>query len=124
MRSHRMTTLLLACVMAVVLVAPSARAARPATTLDLRWEDGILWSEAVLGRGEATSVRITFWAPTDAASGRRVLWQVCRFAFDGAGMYRCGIDASAGSAARGRSGEWVTRVAIDGLVVARRTFRL
>ena len=119
-----MTTLLLACAMGVVLVVPSARAARPATTLDLRWEDGILWSEAVVGRGEAAIVRISFWAPTDADSERRVLWQSCRFAFHGAGTYRCGIDASAGSAARRRSGEWVTRVAIDGLVVARRTFRL
>lgn len=117
-----------AVVVAVVLGAslaavPAASAATPSATLELRRAEQVLWAEAVLGQGEATTVRITFWAPRKG-SERRDLWQSCRFPFGGAGMYRCGIDVSPGSPAAARRGEWLAKVAVDGEVLAKRAFRL
>jgi hypothetical protein len=54
--------------------------------------------------------------------GSRVLWQVCRFAYSGAGRYRCGIDVAIGSLAQIAQSDWVTVVSVDSEQVARRGF--
>lgn len=124
MRGGRVATALVALVLGAALTGvPAAWAATPSATLDLRRTEQVLWAEAVLGEGDATTVRITFWAPRNG-SERRELWQSCRFPFSGAGMYRCGIDVSPGSPGTARRGEWVAKVAVDGRVLARRAFRL
>lgn len=121
MRPGRLTALLVSGVTAASVVP--AQAATPTAELGLYRRDGVLWAEALVGEGDAEAVRITFWAPAGPSS-ERTLWQACRFAFSGAGAYRCGVDVSAGSPARARRGEWMVKVAIDGRVVARLAFRL
>lgn len=119
-----MGRVLVALVLGASSPAPASHASVPSSTLDLRLVEQVRWAEAGLGEGDATTVRITFWAPIRQGSERRELWQACRFAYGGAAVYRCGVDLSPGSPGRARRGKWMATVAIDGRVVALKAFRL
>lgn len=113
-----------ALTLSLALVGSPAAAALPTATLELRRDAGTLWAEADVSEGDATTVKIKFYAPRRNDPNRREVWQVCRLPYRGAGLYRCGIDVSRGSLARDRRGTWVVKVLIDGTRVAKQRFSL
>lgn len=108
----------------LIFVASPAGAAAPTATLSLARDGGVLWAEAMLSEGEGTTVKTKFFAPQRSDATKRQLWQVCRFAYRGAAVYRCGIDVAQGSVARKHSGTWIVKVLIDGTMAAKKKFVL
>ena len=80
----------------------------------------IVWVEASLEASDAQQVQVQIFSPKKG--GPRELWQRCKFQFSGAGTYRCGIDAAAGTLASKKAGTWITSVIVDGAPVASTKF--
>jgi hypothetical protein len=107
---------LVAAAVALVLFPGTASAA---PRVEVTTGGGISWVNATVEtKAERVQVRIL----TPARSGRRQLWQSCRYSSAVPGTYRCGIDTSSGSPARARKGTWLATLVVNGTRVASQRF--
>ena len=109
---------LVASAVALMLFPGSASAA---SRVEVTTGGRISWVNATVDT-EAKRVQVRILTP--ARSGRRQVWQSCRYSSAVPGTYRCGIDTSSGSPARARKGTWLATLVVDGTRVASQRFGL
>ena len=109
---------LVAAAVALMLFPGTASAA---SRVEVTTSRGISWVNATVDT-EAERVQVRILAP--ARSGRRQIWQSCRYSSAAPGTYKCGIDTSSESAARARKGTWLAILVVDNTRVASQRFSL
>lgn len=123
MKLKKISTLAVSlCFTGLLLQGTAIAAPAAAATVATEVEDEILWVAASVEESDVSSLEIRILTPK--TNGKRQVFQKCIFNFSGLGEYRCGIDVAEGSIASEKSGDWTTKVFVDGVVTDRTSFAL
>ena len=123
MKLKKISTLALSlCFTGILLQGTAMAAPAAAASVATEVKDDILWVAASVEQADVSSLEVRILTPK--SNGKRSVFQKCIFNFQGTGEYRCGIDVAEGSIASEKSGNWTTKVFVNGAVTDRISFSL